>query len=561
MGGCGEFLMWSRRDEVPGVAALAAALLLAACGSGSSSNEGSGSSSPENTSPVNVVLLEASSPIVGGLSVRWPEASDNTTAAADLQYQVHASASPDFVPDSSTLVFEGRGVGSANVTGLTPGAQYAVRLVVIDRDGARTVGSPLLVRISSLQTVSEPPIGVINFTPTHPGQLEPVGLWVSNTQEAVKSVVWRFASEAVDLHAEVVDGASTVVTKSFSFSGTQAVSVAYLDAQGQLLGQSFLNIVVSPPPVVTQFLPDRAEMNVPTVFTVFGSGLPLTALVAIQDAECEAPVGQSAAGFTQRCTPHAAGTKSVTIKSASAGGVLSAAYAVKVSAGPVVSAIHPLNDSGIVGYANARAVFGLADEPTDVPGQDAKFGRDAEARAGTLGKIGAGSKGFDFSKIANDGRVLPDSTALGGQPGDWACTRDNVTGLLWEVKTESGLRSWFNQYAWRSSDAATNGGEPGWGDGGNTEQYVADVNGIALCGYTDWRMPVRHELLSIVDYGRASPAIDLVYFPFTRSDQYWSGSPSAGNRFDAWYVHFELGDDFVNSKGVQRLVRLVRGGR
>ncbi|MEE4379693.1 MAG: hypothetical protein V2J55_19570 [Candidatus Competibacteraceae bacterium] len=63
-------------------------------------------------------------------------------------------------------------------------------------------------------------------------------------------------------------------------------------------------------------------------------------------------------------------------------------------------------------------------------GADHQYGRDPAAAAGVLPKTGSGSKGFDFTKIANDGTELPDSAALGTNPGDWACTRDNVTGLI-----------------------------------------------------------------------------------------------------------------------------------
>ena len=70
------------------------------------------------------------------------------------------------------------------------------------------------------------------------------------------------------------------------------------------------------------------------------------------------------------------------------------------------------------------------------PRQDGRFGRDAKAKAGTLTKTGGGAAGFDYSKIANNGSDLGAGVghALGTNPADWTCTRDNVTGLTWEVK-------------------------------------------------------------------------------------------------------------------------------
>ena len=51
-----------------------------------------------------------------------------------------------------------------------------------------------------------------------------------------------------------------------------------------------------------------------------------------------------------------------------------------------------------------------------------------------------------YTKIANNGAELPDSAYFGSNTGDWACTRDNATGLIWEVKTTSGLRNQSNTY-------------------------------------------------------------------------------------------------------------------
>lgn len=38
----------------------------------------------------------------------------------------------------------------------------------------------------------------------------------------------------------------------------------------------------------------------------------------------------------------------------------------------------------------------------------------------------------NYTKIANNGSILPGDAQLGTQPTDWACTKDNKTGLMWE---------------------------------------------------------------------------------------------------------------------------------
>ncbi len=46
-----------------------------------------------------------------------------------------------------------------------------------------------------------------------------------------------------------------------------------------------------------------------------------------------------------------------------------------------------------------------------------------------------------YTKIANDGSELSADAILGTNPKNWACTKDNKTGLTWEVKTDDdGLR-------------------------------------------------------------------------------------------------------------------------
>lgn len=232
-----------------------------------------------------------------------------------------------------------------------------------------------------------------------------------------------------------------------------------------------------------------------------------------------------------------------------------------------------LNDTGITDCSNDTSVvtIGVASDGGTHPRQDCRYGRDAAAAAGGLPKVGAGGKGFDFQKIANDGTVLDATAALGTAAGDWACTRDNVTGLIWEVKTASGLRSQNSSYSWYSSNAATNGGSVGLASLGNcatsgrcdTEKFVADVNAAGLCGASNWRMPSRQELISIVDYGRIyQAAIDPTYFPGTSQANFWSASASATSSDYAWYVRFTDGSalsDFHKYFPLQ--VRLVRAGQ
>lgn len=162
-----------------------------------------------------------------------------------------------------------------------------------------------------------------------------------------------------------------------------------------------------------------------------------------------------------------------------------------------------------------------------------------------------------------------------GQPAasgakSWNCVRDQRTGLVWEVKSDRpGLRYRGNTYTWYEPDSKR---EPvdyrGTADGGecrgsrcDTSSYVAAVNEMALCGFSDWRMPYRQELRSISDPRRplTPPTLDTTYFPNAESAEYWSGNGYRMQFDAAWAWGFDTALDRVDWKRAPKHVRLVRG--
>jgi len=205
------------------------------------------------------------------------------------------------------------------------------------------------------------------------------------------------------------------------------------------------------------------------------------------------------------------------------------------------------------------------------PNQDAFLGRDALARARNLSKIGSGSAGFDFTKICSSGDAAgegkcPPNPQPGMESNSWTCNRDNVTGLVWEIKTKSGLRSMNNTYTWYNPDDKVNGGKSGMENGGkcegsecDTHDYIQVINDKGLCGFTDWRLPTKRELLSIVDNGGYKPAADERFFPNTLALHYWTSSPFQEDDNSAWQVYFLYGEAIPNLKNTGSYIRLVRG--
>ncbi|MBZ2190208.1 DUF1566 domain-containing protein [Alcanivorax sp. JB21] len=223
----------------------------------------------------------------------------------------------------------------------------------------------------------------------------------------------------------------------------------------------------------------------------------------------------------------------------------------------------PLNDTGIQFCGAADTGINapcLGDEP---PGQDADFGRDADA---ALEKLGAGAAAFDYSRQCNNGDFdgegdCPSQPLRGDLPQQWGCTRDNVTGLTWELKDTSDLsRRFINHHYSNSSsgDVSLCGGSLG-DQPCTVEAYVTAVNAEGLCGHQDWRLPDLHELLSLVHYGRQqTPWQDTDFFPEASSVPLWSSTADAGSD-NLWVLDMNAALPGNVPPDSAQSLRLVRG--
>ena len=169
-----------------------------------------------------------------------------------------------------------------------------------------------------------------------------------------------------------------------------------------------------------------------------------------------------------------------------------------------------------------------------------------------------------FLKLAQGGVALPFSAT----PGDgWIMTRDNVTGLTWEIKqNKDSVKNYANPndaentYTW--CDKNSNGEPIGYcGEGTDTEDFIAELNHNNFGGFSDWRLPSRYEMQTILNYGKLLPATDTTFFPNTMSDNYWSStkcSESSTNCARAIYA-YSGGDGLY--LGGDLHVRAVRGAK
>jgi hypothetical protein len=100
---------------------------------------------------------------------------------------------------------------------------------------------------------------------------------------------------------------------------------------------------------------------------------------------------------------------------------------------------------------------------------------------------------------------------------------DKTTGLMWAQAEETGT------YDWTAAHGA--------------------CTSSRRAGFSDWRLPTRIELTSLVDHGKATqPAIETSAFPSTNTGPFWSDSLWAPSTNNGWYVGY--GHGYTNFAGI-----------
>ena len=118
------------------------------------------------------------------------------------------------------------------------------------------------------------------------------------------------------------------------------------------------------------------------------------------------------------------------------------------------------------------------------------------------------------------------STPMADEP----LVKDRVTGLYWQGQIVPGL-------TWK--------------------QALSACQALAYAGHSDWRLPNRQELASLIDASIQNPASA---FPEQSAQWFWSSSTRAGTPSNAWRVDFTSGNILFGQKTYPYYARCVRGG-
>lgn len=222
-------------------------------------------------------------------------------------------------------------------------------------------------------------------------------------------------------------------------------------------------------------------------------------------------------------------------------GLIAALFLAGTSSAFAIEAIGVLNDTGQATCYDETDHATPCDEASTgdaspLVGQDGRFGRDAAAAMGRLPKMGGGPGGFDFTRVCMNGDdegqgACPNSPPVPAdlenpKPGDWACLRDNVTGLTFTLGNP-------HYVTWDVASSTAEG------------SYIEHANTSSRCGLgSGWRLPHRREAMSFFNFDGLFPnPLDPAYFPILGNNTlqspgfaFWTADPTAWHAMFQWTV-------------------------
>ncbi len=183
------------------------------------------------------------------------------------------------------------------------------------------------------------------------------------------------------------------------------------------------------------------------------------------------------------------------------------------------------------------------DEPSGTAGASTSGGASSSSSSSSSGSDTSSSSGSSSSSSSGGSLAWadwpmpnPPSMAL-PNPASYnvgstqGVVTDQVTNLMWMRTLDAVMLRWTEAQAY--------------------------CDGLVLDGYSDWRLPTRIELVSLVDFTKTNPAIDTAAFPNTPAAVFWTNSMKMSSK-TTWVVDFTDGSTSSVDAGTAHRVRCVR---
>jgi len=156
-------------------------------------------------------------------------------------------------------------------------------------------------------------------------------------------------------------------------------------------------------------------------------------------------------------------------------------------------------------------------------------------------------------KLDKDGKLLPDKVT------SWACTKDEYTGLIWEIKHDNYRNKDLlhyvaykgenkGRYRWGGVGAQTGGKGTYYND---WNELVNGSNNENLCGRSNWRVPTLSELNTTRHLGG---------YTLPRINKFWFGTVGVDSWYEWWTVEHPGFDSTSGIFGGNAITQNIRSG-
>jgi len=201
-------------------------------------------------------------------------------------------------------------------------------------------------------------------------------------------------------------------------------------------------------------------------------------------------------------------------------------------------------------YSGIVAGHGKADGSYVWPVRRGQFGALTLPKTGQTACYDNSGTAIDCAGTGQDGEVQAGVASPRPRFTDNAdqTSTDRLTGLVWSKEGKT------------IGPAACSPGTKTWQD---ALDYVKCINTNNYLGKSDWRLPNRNELASLVNHGQSNSAawLNTLGFSNIQAYSYWSSSTYPYNTWNSWSINMHDGAVTSTAKKHNINVWPVRGGK